>query len=269
MREALIQVCIGTQGVGKTYRTLQEVKHYVKTLQRPSLIFDVNFESAYKDFKTIRSKHLDNLKDGKIYKIQPLTDGGNELTDEEQEDLIKTVFQKVQRGLILLEDLTASLPSVRTYQIMKKIATVRHRDQDVITHLQSASKIEQPLWQNMKVLRFHYQEDAISRYKDRISKPEMVLLAEILVNRQREIFNMDRIKYAARERYFVYVDFRTNKIYPTNETLFREACHIYLVKNKAEQRIYSDALEVQKGNRNFKFPEVVNYFFEQKKHYIL
>lgn len=264
MREAAIKIAVGRTGVGKTYLTNQEIRRYAKKHNRPVVIIDINCESEYKPYKTIFLKDLKRVQRGKIYKIQPFHENGKPFDMEENVSLVANVLRAFRNGMVVIEDFNKILTSSRTKQILASIVTYRHKSQDIVLHLQSASKIDPTLWQNSRFLRFHKQRDRSSIYIDRVNHQEMIQLAEILVDKEYEKYTMHGDEQA--QRYYVLLDFDKDKIYFSDHTRFREACRIYLGKNKADKQEIESALQSQ--GKPSSSENVLEAYYQSRKYYL-
>ncbi len=230
LREPQFIVATGKKGVGKTYITLKTIGRYV--LYNPTtgkkgrkvLIYDVNQE--YTQFKTIGIEDIARFSMSNIIEVRrilPITKEGKVMAIDEIVSLLNEILQNFRGGLLVLEDINRYLLDTRTPEIIGMLATNRHRDLDVICHLQSLSPMTTRMWQNCSVVRFHFQIDDIHRYKNRIPNYELFKIAQYLVNNR---------FYEGDARFFCYVYNEENLIKGRyTKTDFKKACLEYLSDN--------------------------------------
>lgn len=230
LREPQFIVATGKKGVGKTYITLKSIGRYVLSdpatgkKGRKVLIYDVNQE--YTQFKTIAIEDVARFSMSNIIEVRrilPITKDGKAMAIDEIVSLLNEILQNFRGGLLVLEDINRYLLDTRTPEIIGMLATNRHRDLDVICHLQSLSPMTTRMWQNCSVVRFHCQIDDIYRYKNRIPNYELFKIAQHLVNNKFE---------EGYTRFFCYVYNEENLIkgkYTKSD--FKKACIEYLTEN--------------------------------------
>jgi hypothetical protein len=203
MREPLLIIATGQKGVGKTYTTKQLIAQYTQSNPhtqkkgRKVLIYDVNME--YTQFKAIALKDLKKFtmqKRVEVRRVLPRMENGRIATIDEMMEIMNVILESYAGGLLILEDINRYLIGTQTQDIIGTIATNRHRDLDIIIHLQSLAAVTPRMWQNTSSVRFHKQMDSIDRYMNRIPYFEILKIAQILVENQYDGGN---------ERFYCYV----------------------------------------------------------------
>lgn len=190
-REPQLIVATGSKGVGKTYTTLLSINRYIRDNPntgkkgRKVLIYDANMEEAYRTVKTISLIDVGKFTMSpkvEIRRLQPISSAGKILKPDEMADQIYEVLENFQGGLLVLEDINKYLIDTKTVEIIGAMSTNRHKDLDIICHLQSLSAMTTRMWQNTSIVRFHWQKDDIYRYKNRVPVYDMFKIAQHLVN---------------------------------------------------------------------------------------
>lgn len=219
MREPKLMVATGKKAVGKTYLTTQAIDSYLKNhtkktrlknkkirlTGRKVLIYDVNME--YTQYKPISPKDIAKFslqKKPEIRRVLPIDEENEKMMGiDGMVDVLNLILDNFRNGLLVLEDINRYLIDTRSKEIIGLLATNRHRDLDVIIHLQSLSAMTRRLWQNCSVVRFHFQNDDIDVYKNRVTNFDMFKIAQLLVNKQYKGGN---------QRFYCYVSADTSKI---------------------------------------------------------
>ena len=261
----LIAVC-GMKGVGKTHTTLREIEHYLKSkhgrLGRKALIFDVNapMERSYERYRTCDLDQIHLLKSIECRRVVALNKDTSPMTIAEKQEAAYTILKLYTQGLIVLEDLNNYVLQAKSTDFIGAITTNRHKDQDIIIHYQSLSALCPRMWQNCSVIRFHHQLDSIDRYMKRIPNPELMKLAQIIVDEQ---------YYRGNKRYYIYVKNLDNKLIGTTEFWFRRACQQYL--NNDSRALASLMRETDDRGRpkHKSLKDAVETFVQRRMHYIL
>ena len=190
MREALLGVAVGKKGIGKTYTSLQIIKHYIKggldMKPRRALILDVNDE-----FENIRAI---SPKDVAIFshhpkiecrRIRPFNADGSKMTLNDVADCLWDVLKDYRGGLLLIEDINKYIGDHLPTDLIGSLCTNRHANLDIILHFQSIGRVGTKIWQNFNWLRFHKNTDSVDRHKKKFEdKWEAFKICEILVNSQ-------------------------------------------------------------------------------------
>ena len=256
-REPILMVATGQKKVGKTYTTTQLIEQYIRSnpttgkKARKVLIYDVNME--YTQFKAIA------LKDVKRYTLQqrvevrrvlPRKEDGTIAGMDEMMDIMGEILNSFSGGLLILEDINRYLIGTQTQDIIGTITTNRHRDLDIIIHLQSLAALTPRLWQNSSAIRFHKQQDNIDRYKARIPYYEQLKIAEYMVNAK--YFGND-------ERFYCYVSGEDGYIRGDfSDDDLKQACQEYASHHSADLKIKQKQYKGQKDASSKAMTEVVN-----------
>jgi len=224
----------GMQGVGKSHRTLQELRLYTRTdpktgrLGRPALILDTNNEYQEKGIETIyynvddkknAGYYISKFRRPEIRRIGLLKPNGVPMSMEEKKKAFYDICNNFRNGIVLFEDINTYIVQTAKEEITSTLVNLRHRGLDVIMHVQSLSAITTRMFQNARYIRFHAQTDDIDRYMNRITDYEMVKIAQLIVNKQRLMGNL---------RYFVFIDLIERKIKGCSVDQYKEGLREYL-----------------------------------------
>lgn len=251
MREPKLMVVTGMVGVGKTHQTTKEIMAMLRggpnIAPRNVLAFDpnnrdyTNLPSLYYDVededKTMRTQYLRNFSASKApkgYRILAITKSGEEMTIDQKMRAFEDITTHGKNCTILLEDMNNYVTNFDSNFIVSRLTTYRHRNTDLIVHLQSLGALRPRLWQGTKIVRMHHELDDVSRMRDRLEGRYAILkIAQIIVSyryeRGEETDNRDL------KSFFVYVDMEKKKIlgnYSMEE--FVRACTIFLNENRNE-----------------------------------
>lgn len=239
-RQPMLMVVCGETGVGKTYRTVQEIKRYVQDSSttfkkgRKVLIFDVN-DDDYTRFLTIDPKHVKDFREVRIRRIRPITRTGKMMTLNEKRQIVEKIVAEFTNGLIVLEDIDKFMVGAKGQEVVGVLCANRHSDLDILISHQSIAKITTTEWQNMTWLRLHKQVDDISRYRNRIPNYPLVRIATFIVEEQynlaNEAFEKNEIndkQFQIRKSFFVYLDMRRLKIRGCSKAAFVRATKRYI-----------------------------------------
>lgn len=235
LREPILAIAVGQKGVGKTFTTTAMISDYIQSNPttgkkgRKVLIYDVNME--YTQFKTIHLKDVPKFtmqKAIEVRRVLPRLDDGSIASIDEMMVIMNKILSKYAGGMLILEDINRYLIGTQTQDIIGTIATNRHRDLDIMIHLQSLAAVTPRLFQNCGVIRFHKQQDNIVRYKSRIPYYELLKIAENIVEAQ---------YYSNNERFYCYVSGEEGYIRGnfTKEDM-RNACETFVLNNSIELR---------------------------------
>jgi hypothetical protein len=234
-RQPMLMVVCGETGVGKTYRTVQEIKKYVRdnstTLKkgRKVLIFDVN-DDDYTRYMTIDPDFVKQFEEVRIRRIRPITRTGRMMTLTQKREIVEKIVSEFTNGLIVLEDIDKFMVGAKGQEVVGVLCANRHSDLDILISHQSIAKITTTEWQNMTWLRLHKQVDDISRYRNRIPNYPLVRIATFIVEEQYNLANdafekglIDEQQFQIRKSFFVYLDMRRLKIKGCSKAAFIRA----------------------------------------------
>lgn len=233
-RQNFITIVTGAQGVGKTYRTLQEMKVYtcndarIGRKGKPALIFDVNNEFSDKGIETIKYD-VSNPKDNGLYigqfrrpelrRVSPQKPNGKWMELHEKKKTFIDICEQFRNGCVLFEDLNAYVVETKNEEITSTLINVRHRGIDVFMHVQSLAAVTTTMFRNARYIRFHYQADDIQRYRNRITCFEMVKIAQLIVNHE---------YHSGNKRFFVYLDQYDLKIRGCSVEQYKQGLQSYM-----------------------------------------
>jgi hypothetical protein len=275
-RECGLFIAVGSKGVGKTFRTLLELKEILRTDEttgrkgRNVLILDANNE--FSSFTAInynvlepdehtRTQPIRDLQ-GKlgIYRIAPFRVDRRPMSTNEIKIACVDMCNHFRFGTLVLEDYNRYINGSEAEELVSMLVTLRHRAVDCWIHLQSASPISTRLWQNVNYVRFHKINDSVDRYKNRIPY-ELIKIVQLAVDSQYNLGN---------KRYFIYVAILDEKIIGMDSNIFENACMSYLAQNKKVLTSYRNALSMSgeysnKMNTNDK--AVANFISDMRNKY--
>ncbi len=209
---------------------------------RPVLIFDLNDELRLtKDResnifpKTIEDKKLTNgksiniraiaLKDiaqlsndktGMIRRFAPyytknvigkkgeiISRKGDAMLPSDLKIALIEILRIFRNGMLVIEDLRALFGNAIPTDVSGAITRNRHKNLDVIWHLQSVGRILPEYWENVNVVRFHKEFNTIENARDKLPDVNLFMIAEYMVNSASGMGN---------NRYYIYVDCEYNKL---------------------------------------------------------
>lgn len=242
-REPILMCVTGAKGVGKTYTTKGTMKSYVRPNSstgkkgRKILIYDVNKE--YTDYKTLRPQDIVKYSQQakvEVRRIMPLDEDGNELDLNGMVEMLVHIVKSFTGGLLVLEDINKYVVQANhVREVIGLIATNRHRDLDIIVQYQSLRALDPRMWQNTTWIRFHFQTDDVTAYKNKIPNFTMMKIAQEMVNYRYHI--------KKDQRFYVMVSLLDNFIsgdYSVED--FVEGCKRYFVRFPQE---------IKRRKRNF------------------
>ena len=260
-REVALTIATGVKGVGKSYSTFfklilpYSLGYLNGGIARKVLIIDVNDEYSFmkpspddkdameltggkpvivrpiepKDIKmftlqkTIEIRRLRPFHYRNYYNEKNKLErrAGEMMGEKELLRLVTKALNDFRGGMILIEDLSTTVGTHVPAKIFSEITRNRHRDNDIVTHVQSIGAILPKFWQNINYCRFHKQLDDVDKSEEKLAGLyEMYKIAQIMVDNEYERGN---------KRYFVYVDDMGRKIVGnyTREALL-EAIYRYI-----------------------------------------
>jgi hypothetical protein len=117
--------------------------------------------------------------------------------------LVETV-NNFNNGLLLIEDLRSLFGNNIPHNIISLIVSNRHRNLDVVWHLQSCGRMLPEFWENVNFVRFHLEKGSIDYHETKLQERyAMFKICDILVRKVSETGNA---------RYFVWCDMDAQKI---------------------------------------------------------
>lgn len=237
-REAHLEVVTGQMGVGKSYITLNKViLPYTQGVNaKKVLIYDVNME--YTQFKTIALKDVKRFtmqKAVEVRRVVPRLEDGSTANTDQMVEILAEILKSFAKGLLLLEDINKYMVGTQSQEIISTLCTVRHKDLDLIIHLQSLSAVTTRMFQNCKVIRFHKQIDSIDRYRERLPY-EIVKIAEILVDTQYDKGNTRFYCHVSGQERYIRGMFSKNSL--------KDACLKFAIRHSPELKHYIKEMEI-------------------------
>jgi hypothetical protein len=262
MREPLLIIATGQKGVGKTYATKKLIAQYTKPnvqtgkQARKVIIYDVNME--YEQFKAISVDDLQKFtmqKRVEVRRVLPRLPNGKIASIDEMMEIMNKILENYAGGLLVLEDINRYLIGTQTQEIIGTIATNRHRDLDIMIHLQSLAAVTPRMWQNTSSVRFHKQMDSIDRYQNRIPYFEILKIAQILVENQYNGGNKRFFCYVSGDESYIKGAFSKNSL--------MMACREYAEKYPKEMKLIMQRLSKGKDKREEALKIVTNDLFKK------
>lgn len=281
-RKPLLLIVAAIQGGGKSYLTLKQQLRtaYFAKFRRATLLFDTNDE--YGEYEIDGVKHriekipfygLDPKPQGQknevfkpgglsektrsaiikfgvegkqnpaVKRIVPKLPNGMPMDGVDVERLIIIALEYYRGGTLLIEDTNLIFGDALPQMLTSKLVNVRHRNCDVILHVQSIGRIVPKLRQNAKVIRLHYQLDAMDDSADKFkSEIEIFYIAEKLIWAEYEKGNI---------RFNVYIWREIKKIRGAFSPLqFTNAIQAYLNDNPKKLKPYLNRMDTL-GKRLF------------------
>ncbi len=240
-RDPFVMLIIGEMGVGKTYRTNQEIKYYMvdnpKTGKkgRKVLAFDTNGHD-YPTFKTVNPNYIKALTRIAARRILPLKQGGIPMNNIEKREVAEKIVNHFKNGLVVLDDTDSYMASAKGQSLIGALTTVRHKGIDILFSHQSLAKVTTTQFQACTWIRLHHQVDPVTKYKDRIPNYPLVRIAQLIVNEQYDLCSqaMDNGDFTTEQAYkrqksfFVYIDMRRRKVIGCTRSAYIRACKRFI-----------------------------------------
>ena len=246
-RKPMLTIVCGETGVGKTHRSLNEVRHYLRDnaetgkMGRKVLAFDTN-DDDYIAFKTVSPDHLHRLKAIRPRRIRPFNKDGSPMSNEEKKEVVKKILNHFNNGLILLDDIDDYMVGEKGQDMISALITLRHKGVDIIFTHQSISKITTTAFQACTWLRLHHQVDDISKIKNRIPKYFIVRIAQLIVDEQYDLAytkfsggQIEEEEFVRRASFFVYVNLRKVRLRGCSRAAFIRACKTFIDQEESRK----------------------------------
>jgi len=235
-RQPVFITVAGRKNVGKTYTTKLFIKKYLignkskNVAGRKVLVLDTNNEKAYSKIKKISIKNLFNdkykneikifssdINNVDIRRVEPIHPFENRpLTSDELSIVLEYLINNFWGGMLVVEDILKIISDSLKKDIVGGLATMRHRNCDVITHFQYKKKLLNPkIYGNTDLIRIHKTNDSFYDYLTHIKGDKnLLLLTEHLVDYKNKL---DKYKIISKDNntiysYYAYADITTGKI---------------------------------------------------------
>lgn len=242
-RECLLGVAVGKRGVGKTHETMKIIDSYVKgnpktgVPPRKVLVYDVNNEYPYPTINEKYVKHFTVHPKIEVRRVSIYKPNGQNKSMNEIADTLGVILDSFKGGLLVVEDVNKYVSDSLPQDLIGKLCTLRHVDVDVIMHFQGIGRAGNPkILANTNWLRFHRTNDTVNRHKTKFEDQyDLLKLAENILDNVYEQRNPKYIDKNGVIRYFVYVDFDSNKIRGRiNAEMAEKAIIDHIAENKNE-----------------------------------
>lgn len=218
-RDRFIELVIGTQGVGKTWVTVNYAEAYTKKHQQPAIVLDTNYEKAYRHWKEVPLAQVPYLRGEGCYRVSPVDERGKHTNNKDL--ILKYMLEYSRNCLIIAEDINNYIIR-EDDDIIKTLVNVRHKGVDLILHLQSLGAAFPRILANMKWIRFYKQTEKVDRIKGKLSNIETLYIAEYIIENEMKAGNF---------RYYLYIDYLKNGIKGASKHQIKQATRTYLEKN--------------------------------------
>lgn len=240
-RDPFVMLIIGEMGVGKTYRTNQEIKYYMMDNPetgkkgRKVLAFDTNGHD-YPTFRTVGPNYIKALTKVAARRILPFKKGGKAMSNIEKREVAEKIVNHFKNGLVVLDDTDSYMSGAKGQSLIGALTTVRHKGIDILFSHQSLGKVTTTQFQACTFIRLHHQVDPVTKYKERIPNYPIVRIAQLIVNEQYDLCSkaMDEGKFETEEAYkkqrsfFVYIDMRRRKVSGCTRAAYIRACKRFI-----------------------------------------
>ncbi len=240
-RDPFVMLIIGEMGVGKTYRTNQEIKYYMidnpetGKKGRKVLAFDTNGHD-YPTFRTVSPNYIKALTKVAARRILPFKLGGKAMSNIEKREVAEKIVNHFKNGLVVLDDTDSYMSGAKGQSLIGALTTVRHKGIDILFSHQSLGKVTTTQFQACTFIRLHHQVDPVTKYKERIPNYPIVRIAQLIVNEQYDLCSkaMDEGKFETESAYkkqrsfFVYIDMRRRKVSGCTRAAYIRACKRFI-----------------------------------------
>jgi len=238
-REAGMSVAVGSQGVGKSWKTKMLIYDMVKgdissgVKGSKVIVMDTNGEYTDAEFVKMGMKNFSSkkiaLNDIKSWCLSPLIEcrriDAKNLSMDEKLKTLEFLIKECRDVVLVVDDINTYVLNVtHLREIVGGLVNLRHRACDVIVSYQSLRAVEPRVIANCRWVRMHYQSDDVYDVKGKLGGHlELFKIAQILVNTK--YFGGDK-------RFYAFVMKADNKVKGKfSKKEFAEACLKYLNGN--------------------------------------
>lgn len=238
-REAGMSVAVGSQGVGKSWKTKMLIYDMVKgdmalgTKGSKVIVMDTNGEYTDAEFDKMGMKGFTSRKialdDVQSWCLSPLVEcrriDAKSLSMDKKLETLEYLIKVCRDVVLIIDDINTYVLNVtHLREIVGGLVNLRHRACDVIVSYQSLRAVEPRMIANCRWVRMHYQSDDVYDVKGKLGGHlELFKIAQILVNAK--YFGGDK-------RFYVHVMKADNKVKGKfSKKEFAEACFKYLKGN--------------------------------------
>lgn len=149
------------------------------------LMLDVNDVSAFAKQQRIEIRRVPLFYTKTTFdkKGRMLTKKGDEFSPEDKVEALKTTVRNFNNGLLLIEDLRALFGDKIPHNIISLIVSNRHKNMDVVWHLQSVGRLLPEQWENVNAVRFHKEEGSVDYHETKLQEKYPIFkICDNLVN---------------------------------------------------------------------------------------
>lgn len=150
----------GFPGTGKTTLLIK----MIKKCKEKVLIFDINSEKDYKQFKEIKSDEIKSHKQG-IARV----------TDLDFNKVLKILTTDFKNGLLILDDSNYYLTALRNNELWKILVSRRHLGIDIILTFQSLNRMPQNIIEMINYIILFKTSDSTDKINKRFEDVPKVL----------------------------------------------------------------------------------------------
>lgn len=165
---------------------------------------------------------------------------------EDSVNILTQALLDFRGGLFLIEDMSSVFGDTINKTVAGLITRNRHRDLDIIMHLQSISPILPRMWQNINLVRYHSQIDPVEKSKKKLLDfYQIYKIAELLVNN------------STNNKTYVWIDnFKRKIIGDYDKEQFASAVKEYLLNNYNELKDLHNKRN-EDGNKRYNYSEAL------------
>ncbi len=142
-------------------------------------------------------------KDQRDKKGKIIAKKGDDMLVSDLKLALMQILRTFRNGLLVIEDLRALFGDHIPTDVSGAITRNRHKNLDVIWHLQSLGRLLPEYWENVNYVRFHHENNSVENAKDKLPDFHLFSLAELMVDSEYGTGN---------KRYYLYVDKDYNKL---------------------------------------------------------
>ncbi|MEL6558341.1 MAG: ATP-binding protein [Bacteroidota bacterium] len=174
-RPNAVAILVGAPRTGKTTLT----KKLIEASNKKVLIYDVNNEEAYDDYKRMPLKKLRGWKGGK-WKV---------FTDD-AEELIYQIYANVRNATIIFEDATSYINRDTAKYLRKILVSRRHMNLDIIFSFHSLNQVPPMIYEMSNYISLKKTNDTIQKVKglNKLPNPDDVMKAFTKVHKSKDPF---------------------------------------------------------------------------------
>lgn len=135
-------------------------------------MLDVDDVAAFSKQQRIEIRRVSPFYSKTTYdkKGNMITKKGNMMSNKDKVRALITTIENFNNGLLLIEDLRSLFGNNIPHEITSLIVSNRHKNMDVIWHLQSCGRMLPEFWENVNMLRFHNEKGSIDYHETKLQE---------------------------------------------------------------------------------------------------